>query len=189
MTTLEQCAKSLRDILQPLGFTRKSSTWRRNLENYIDVIEFQREYDRYTVNVGVLTKGTLEIIWGTPTPAFPKEVKCTVRSRIGRLVSEYDLWWDVSNAISLTIVAEYTRNAALPFLDRMHSTEQQQRFLIDRGALKDTYPLPAMKLAILMFWDGKESEACALLRSLGSKSGLWNPRIAEVAARLNCPKL
>jgi len=42
MTPLSDCAKALREVLAPEGFSRKSSTWRRDIGDFIDIVDFER---------------------------------------------------------------------------------------------------------------------------------------------------
>lgn len=190
MATLPDLAKALRATLEPIGFSRKSSTWRRDVGEFVDVIEFRRDRaGPFTVGVGVLTKTVREAAWGEEAPAFPTEPQCTVHDRITRLFSERDGWWDVNDPTAMSEIAELVRNSALPFLDEMHSRERQMRYLRERKHYRE-WLFPIYE-AILMFECGERDEACVKLRDLKSRYGNegLQKRTAEIRARLNCPKL
>jgi hypothetical protein len=191
MATLPDLAKALRVTLGPLEFSRKSSTWRRDIGEFVDVIEFRRlpGSNQFTVNVGVLTKSVSEIAWGKKVPESPVAPDCTVHDQVARIHSDRDGWWDVNDPTSLTEIAELVVNTAIPFLDQMHSRERQIQYLRERTAYRNS--LMPIYEAILMFECGERDEACSKLRNYKTKYGneSLQKRNAEIAERLKCPKL
>jgi len=193
MTTLPDCAKALRAILAPLGFVRKSSTWRRDTGEFVDVIEFQRGKTSadFTLNIGVLTKSVYTIAWSKEAPDLPKEAACTVRARIGSLIFQGDKWWEIDDPAALPEIAGHVLSSVLPFLDHMHSREQQLNFLRERSTWRGFWQVQ-IYAAILMFECGQREEACAKLRKhqpTRYEGASIQARFGEVADRLNCPKL
>jgi len=190
MATLAQCAKALRGTLAPAGFSLKSSTWRRNMGDFIDIIHFERDklgMPAFTVGVGVLTKSAFEKAWGEQVSVFPRAMECTVHDDLMRLSSERMSWWDMNEA-SLMEVTELVRKVALPFLEEMHSRERQIRYLRERKIARE-WIMPLYE-AILMHECGEREEACLKLRNFKAKySEIIEKRASEIAARLNCPKL
>jgi hypothetical protein len=78
--------------------------------------------------------------------------------------------------------------SAFPFLDEMHSRERQIRYLRERKYYRE-WIMPLYE-AILMHECGQTDDACLKLKNHKSKySRGLEERAAEIAARLNCPKL
>jgi hypothetical protein len=184
MIKLQDIADQQRDALSPVGFKRKSSTWRRDVGDFLDVIDFQRDQfsPRFTINIGIVTKSVYRIVWGEEVPKLIRAHTCTIYDRIGLVCSEGDRWWKLDDARAAAEIARRIRDVVLPFMERMHSREEQKRYL-HQGASFNIWSTPVYK-AILMFECGEREEACALLREQGRR-----PRIEWILAQLNCSKL
>jgi hypothetical protein len=92
-------------------FLRKGSTWYREFEETVLVIELQKSNygDEYYVNLGVFVKSL------TPTPVKlpPREYKCHIRCRAESLISELE---------------EYFRDVVLNIdAESLEPSERQQR--------------------------------------------------------------
>jgi hypothetical protein len=207
MTTLQDCAKGLRDVLAPLGFIRKSSTWHRDDGEFIDVIEFQRFRfsETFTVNVGVLTKSAYKTAWGEDAPASPQAAHCTINDRISDLflgrsdflpksgvnLLAHRKSWELADPTALPEIADRIQTTVLPFLSLMHSRHEQMVYL-SRSVGGANHWLAPMSEAILMYECGEQTEACSKLRNY--KAGRYGhkgfeDRANEIADRLTCPKL
>lgn len=167
-------------LLKPLGFNRKKTTWNRELDTFVDVIDVQVDKlkSAITVNAGVFNKYVHHKCWGEVTPAFIEEPLCTVRTRIGQLVEGKDLWWsleeesDISEKINIYI---------FPFFEQMHNSTAMEQFLNDSRVIKQKYPPPIIYLAILRHQRGDHVGACSLLSDLKIKTiGAWKDRIDQV---------
>ena len=184
--------KSVKLMLSPSlkakGFKSRNTAWNRSVEDFIDVLDLQESKDRSacTLNVGVCHTGTFKKCWGKGPKPFVDEADCVVRSRIGLLIGERDVWWPEDDPEAPERLHELVSNVALPFLDRMHSLESMRQFLEESGAQNLSYPLPALYLAIIVHELGDE-DFCRRLNDLREKSrGAWTARITEVAQRIGC---
>jgi hypothetical protein len=111
---------------------------------------------------------------------------CTVHDGLAQLSgATQQLWWDMNDPVLLAEIADRVQKAALPFLEEMHSREQQIRYLRERKNYRE-WIMPLYE-AILMHEGGERDEACLKLRNFKSKySESIEKRGAEIAARLNC---
>jgi hypothetical protein len=189
---LPDIAKQLHSLLSPHGFSRKSSTWRRDNGWCIDVIEFQRSQfePSFTINIGVLTKSVHAVAWGVESSAYPMAGVCTVDERLNALTKRGDGgWWDTDNDTWLAGVTADIQQVVLPFLERMHDRKGQREFLENRYPPKIRDPLRTIYFAILTFELGDRTKACSLLKNYKPRAGDgWAVRRAEVADRLGCSK-
>jgi hypothetical protein len=187
---LPDVAKQLQGLLPLHGFSRKSSTWRRDNGWCIDVIEFQRSQfeSSFTINIGVLTKSVHAVAWGGESPAHPMAAVCTVEERLNALTKRGGGWWDTDDDNWLAGVTADIQQVVLPFLERMHDRKGQRDFLENRYPPKIRDPLKTIYLAILIFELGERAEACSLLKNYKPRGGSdgWAVRRAEVAGRLGC---
>jgi hypothetical protein len=185
MSTLKAVLKQLDELLLPLGFRRQQETWNRQLETLIDVIDVQvsKGGDTMTANVGVLDPELHSQCWGEDVPSFVQEPQCTVRARVGQLMSGRDVWWPVGSREAVDAVA----TCALPFLERMHAPGRMEEFLASSSGVKakHPHPPPVIYLALLMNKRGDRTGACKLLSELQERAlGAWRARVREVAARV-----
>lgn len=83
----------LDNLLKPLEFARKKSTWNRRTDIYVDVIDLQigKFGSDVTLNVGVFEPEIYLKCWDH-VPKFVHEIDCIVRSRIGGLIDGHDIW-------------------------------------------------------------------------------------------------
>jgi len=190
---LHELARELKDILSPHGFSRKSSTWRRDNGWCIDIIELQisKIGGSFTVNVGVATKNVWTTVWGKEFPAAPRAAHGTVESRLAYSAgSPRDVWWKTDDENWLAEASGFIQTGALPFIERMHDRREQRRFLLER-VTRTRDPFTTACIAVLMVEDGEREEGCALLRDFkprGEGEG-WAEWRSEVLARMGCPKV
>src|SRR5947208_3321359 len=113
------------ELLKPLGFTRRKTTWNRKSGSFIEVIDVQtsKAGDAITINAGVLHPDVHRKCWATEPPVIVEEPSCTVRARVGQLLDGRDLWLRLDDPRTLNEVIEKLNAPVLPFLERMHSPE------------------------------------------------------------------
>jgi hypothetical protein len=177
------------EVLIPLGFQRKKVTWNRALGSVVDAVDVQvsKAGDSLTINAGVLESEVYRTCWGTQPPPDIEVPSCTVYVRIGQLVDLKDLWWPLNAERTPEDVTEKLKAYVLPFLERMNSHAEMERFLDAAGVARQKYPLPIIQLAILRHRRGDKSGACTLLAELRrSALGAWRNRTADVEERLRC---
>ena len=84
---------SLQRFLQPLLFRQRNFTWKRVSGDFVDVTDVQwssldtQDDYCFSVNVGVVWPPALDVIWQKPLPVTWIPATCTVRARIGHLIS------------------------------------------------------------------------------------------------------
>lgn len=189
MKRLPDCAKCLREILPAHGFKLKSSTWRRDVGEFVDVVGFERGKfgSSYLVRFGVLTKSVFEALWGKAPPASPPAYDCTVE--LGRADLSDSKSWEIDDPTAAAEIVDLVRSSALPFFDQMHSREAQLRYITQPDYIN--YWTKPLYTAILMFEVGDREAACKKLRThtwrVNSKD--FEETANEIADRLNCPKL
>ena len=180
------------EILIPLGFHREKATWIRSAGSFSDVLDVQvsKAGDSMTINAGMLDAEVYETCWGNPPPSVIEVSHCTVHARVGQLIDGKDLWWPAKGERTPEDVAESLRAHVLPFLGRMHSHVEMERFLTDAEVTKQTYPLPIIHLAVLRYRCGDKLGACGVLAELRRRVlGAWRTRATEVENRLRCASL
>jgi hypothetical protein len=171
-------------VLNEHGFARKKMTWNRRSDGLVDVVDLQvsKGGESVTLNAGVVDRDVRKLVWGAEPREFFQEPEGTVRSRVGQLIGDHDVWWPLDEAaaeeISRTLVPH-----VLPFLDRMHDPlEMEAHLSADVGK---SYPPPIIYLAILKHRRGQSAETEALLSALCERtSEPWQERIAEIWASL-----
>ena len=175
---------SLHEVLKPHGFKRRGATWNRRSSIFIDVIDIQRAGDSFTINAGVFDSEVSQICWDKVSPDWVEEPSCIVRTRIGELIGEYDVWWPVNDLEVGHEIKERVSSLILPFLDGLHSRYAIIETLKKEVVLnKNSYDfLSRIYLAILMKLEGEGSRGLALLKEI--TSDVWRARIDGVLNRL-----
>ncbi|UPK00370.1 DUF4304 domain-containing protein [Bradyrhizobium sp. 170] len=179
----------LNQLIAPLGFVRRKTTWNRESGSLVDVIDIQvsKAGDAVTASVGILDRGIHEIFWGDCSPELVEEPHCTVRARIGDLVEGKDIWWQLNDSRCAADLVAKISSHGLPFLERTHTAEAIERHLADVRVTKRKYPPDIINLAILRFGRGDKIGACTLLTKLQkSNIGAWRARVGEIIERLGC---
>jgi hypothetical protein len=176
-------------LLKPLGFERQKQTWNRTSGSFVDAINVQvsKAEHAITVNAGVMDPDVHRKCWGSSPCGWIDEPLCTVRTRIGALLGNTDVWWSLGDGTVVEEIAEAVATQVLPFLDRMHARDAMEEFLVAAKVLKYRYPPESIYLAILRHELGDHSGACALLQELQQTTiGNWRTGISEVSSRLGC---
>lgn len=177
-------------LLRPVGFFRRKQTWNRKLPPFVDVIDIQSDkfLENMTINAGVLHPEIHMKCWHKPLPDVIQEPDCIVRSRIGGLIDDRDVWWNYDATDLIKSVTENVCKYVLPFLDSMHSLEAMEQFLTKEQVTKKRYPPPIIYLALLKHARGDRSGACDILTELADQSwDPWKSHVITVAQQLGCP--
>lgn len=175
--------------LAPRGFRRKKTTWNRERDSFVDVVDVQvsKSRDTVTMNAGVLYRPIYFACWGEESKPFVVEPSCTVRARIGQLLDNRDRWWDIGSESVADEMAECLETCIFPFLDGMQSLESMQDWLASTGLPSSKWPLPSIYYALLQSQLGDQEGACNTLTELEGKAlGAWKAGAKEVAVRIGC---
>ncbi|MGB7419995.1 MAG: DUF4304 domain-containing protein [Erythrobacter sp.] len=179
------------------GFIGRGLSWNREVEDVIQVIEFQR--DRYssvgvisfTINIGVFRREVWSIAWGVPEPSFVKEEHCFPRIRVGEIMHDApglpkDIWWrihkDVQDFENLENIREAIINKCIPKLNQLSDID----YIFDYYVERQRFILPADKiyLAILLQKCGRSDEANSLFGKISAVSEEWKSRVLQVQKNL-----
>ena len=182
-------AQSLHAVLRPRGFRKKGARWNRASGSFVDVIDIQKSQwsFSFTVNCGVFLPSAYTLLWEKQPAKFVSEVSCTVRSRIGGLIDDHDLWWDVKQeTIPQDVIDDVVTKVeayVLPFLDGLHSLKAMEAYLVEKQVAKYGMCPEAIFLAILICQNGRRDEALALMNDLIERD-LWAERAGAVVERM-----
>lgn len=185
--TLSAYITETEGVLRSNGFSRSRRTWNRCFKQYIDVVDLQvaKSGDAVTINVGVLEREAFAFCWGKPPGNPVQESSCIVRARLGELVDNRDCWWAVNDQHGPSQVAEALVKFAIPYFERMHSSERMIESLEETGARRLPYPLPAIYLAILLIEHGESDSGFALLGDRAARATKpWRLRIDDIVSQL-----
>lgn len=177
------------NLLEPLGFSRRNTTWNRRTGLVVEVVDIQvnKTGDAITVNAGVLDTQAHAAFWGAEPSDFIEQPNCTVCVRVGELIDGKDKWWQLQDANTSADLAKIVKTYVLPFLDQTRTRKSMKQWLIDTRVTKRKYPAPIINLAILESFIGQRALACEILAELRQKfDGVWRVRADDVAKRLNC---
>jgi hypothetical protein len=169
-------------VLKPHKFVRKRFTWNRKAGVFIDVVDVQlsKSRDMVTVNTGVFHREIYARCWSEEPPDFIQEPLCIVRARVGQLIDNEDVWWELTDAHSVEDMKAKIATYVLSYLDKMHSFEAMDQFLTKMGVLKAKYPPPIIYLALLKSTLGDVAGSLEVLENLKTSSKEWNDRIEKI---------
>ena len=185
----QEIVAAIDEIVCPLGFKRVRAVWNRENGNFIEAFDVQlsKSGDMLTVNAGVLSKSTFEIVWRENCHAQVGTPDCTVRARVGALINRFDRWWDVDDTLAPREISLSVESIILPFLLRVGTCSGMLDFLSQNGAPHHRQPLESLYYAVLMYESGDKAACCEVLSRLREKVlGNWKERFRETAARLKC---
>jgi hypothetical protein len=180
---------SVHDILGPLGFVRHKWIWNHTRESHIEVVELEasKARDGVTISAGVIDTDVYVTCWGDAPPAVADSASCTVAVRVGDLMENRDVWWNVADEDVGASLSAAVRTHVLPFLERVRSRNNMEEWLLTRDVVRRRYPPPIIALAILQSERGELAGACAMLRKLtNSTSEAWRTRVTRVLEKIGC---
>lgn len=173
--------------LLPLGFKELKSKWSRNSGSFEDVVHLQLSNDgeRFTINLGVCNLIAYELYFGQKAPAALHETDCTVRARIGELLTGVDAWWSMSNGSCPDEAISALSNQAMAFFESLHTANAILTRLGVESSRHKGHPLPEIYRAIFRHRLGQHEEANRTLEGLAAKAPkAWGQKIFEVQERL-----
>lgn len=187
--TITRISAQVHEVLKLVGFKRRGNAWNRASGDFIDVINIQTSKSltiSIAVNVGVLDSKVHEVFAETQLPKVVPEYLCTVRSRLGMLMTGRDIWWNTSDPEVDTMIAESIRNFAVPFTDGLHTRAAIIEKLAEQLKVQRTDVATEAKMAILLHIIGRLKESNQLLQILKTRktSDLWQQRIEKISERL-----
>ncbi len=121
--------RSLHPLLKSAGYRKKGRTFYHESDEVIRVVNVQSsqgntaQSSKFTINLGLYFPAVRPMSLQGPLTGLPKEYQCTLRQRIGMLMSRQDdWWWTVRPSSDLDMVANAIRNAwtgyGQPWIDR-----------------------------------------------------------------------
>jgi hypothetical protein len=131
----------IKPFLQQQGFKKKANSFWQNSDAFCDVINIQLSQTNvgptgsFAINLGVYWREVQRLL-GQEAKAFPpKEYECTMKQRLGVLVTGLDHWWDVDQSTDLDLLGQEVVAAlstyGLPWFkechDPAHFIEQASR--------------------------------------------------------------
>lgn len=158
--------KSVDELLRPLGFSRRNKTWNRKSPPFIDVIDIQISHltDQVTINAGVIHREIYQGCWGSEARPFVQEPYCIVRTRIGQLIDNYDIWWPLNQPDAVVEMPSNIKKYVLPFLEKMHSFENMAEYLYEANKrIISKYPPDVIFMALLKSKLGDHEGACEII--------------------------
>jgi len=175
------------EIIKPIGFTLRSSTWNRRVNEYVDVINLQKTSIGFIINIGVYLNDIFKHCWPTLVLDFIEDPHCIVVTRVNHLLinTPYKCLWNKENSDSIQEIPIVIENYILPYFNRAHSINEIE--IILESTLKPTKPFGGINtyaklyLAIIKAKQGKISEALKLLEEFDSGiSKEWSIKIFEI---------
>jgi len=188
VTKISDRINDLHGLLKSRGFARKGRVWNRVDSAYIDVVDVQvsKFGERCTINLGVIDRDVYRACWDTEPPDFSRDEQCTVRDRLGILLTGYDRWWPLDDESGWLEAIAAVQDEGLAFLAKMHSAAAMEAFLRASSGGQPRYPPEAISLALLRCRQGDSAEGCHLLTQLlASTTPAWRDRVQSVI-RKNC---
>jgi hypothetical protein len=101
MNSFANLTEKISEFLKKHGFQKKQHRWMRARSDLIDLIQLQpsrgsdSESVSFTMNFGLLSPRVYETLVNKPVPKFPSPVDGYPEFRIGFVIGENDLWWDI----------------------------------------------------------------------------------------------
>lgn len=183
-------------FLKRLGFKKKGTTWNREVNGVVHVIDIQTTKARadgtesFTINIGVFINELWQIFWNDGVPPFVKEENCYPRFRLGYLLSGFDpkrrdQWWQFQSEEDIEKIWKELdvifREKCLPFFDQIENVSDALDI-----SVRAIPNMPAEKLshAILLNMAGKKAEGDRVIDDLLSDS-YWGSRASEISERLS----
>lgn len=176
------------------GFRKKGMTWRKSVENIIQVINFQssrfneKGSESFTINVGIYSKAIYELTWGKDGPANPQESDCIFRTRISYFRNDSrDWWWGLQTEADIRIVeTEVTtllRERVMPFFETVASEADAYQLMRNHKDRDTQYPLYQIQLGCLAVQMGDREDGLHILEKV-RQSPVWGENAVKALTRL-----
>lgn len=177
-----------RDLTQRLkadGYCKSGRTFYSLGESRTTIVNVQAsksnlgEEGTFAINLGVYIPDVAKITNALPfTGRFPKEYDCTIRQRLGMLMTDgKDYWWSVNSTTDIDALAKDVGDAWLqhgkPWIDRLVNLDTVHAELINQHMY-----FVAAGVSLLL---GRRDEAIDLVRMAISRQPLAARRIQDWA--------
>lgn len=204
---MDDLQEKLRPFLREHGFRSQARTCNRTTsDGLIHVINFQmgrfdppgtnfipwfreNRYGSFTVNLGVYVPeiALAEYYWVKPRP-FAQEVHCCIRTRLGQLGGESDIWWHLpSGETTVRDLRTRFERDAFPFFARVDGRDSILRELEEgRGSFA-----PRIHRAIILAARGQTENARELLSEQirSSNSAKHSEHVQDIAVRIGLARI
>jgi hypothetical protein len=137
-------------FLKGRGFKRSKATFHRPVGQNWQVVNFQksvssdRDAVRFTVNLAVAIDRLRSGVYDWPEGKRPPQMRCHLRERLGAVMSDRDVWWEVFPRLELDPLAEAIMLAldryGLPWLDAHASEDAIVALLQDDARIQEELP-------------------------------------------------
>lgn len=174
-------------VLETYQFSRVGATWNRAYADYVDVIDVQISKSRmdFAVNLGIADKFVTNICWDIAGSSLVDESSCTIRCRLGQLLSNKDKWWSVDGEDEIGEVASAIRSEAIPYFERNHNVDRMIEIICNNYSSK-TYPPESLYLALLYYRKGDRVRGIEMLKAMQLKlTDGWREKVTQILDRLS----
>lgn len=140
---MERINKLVNDYLSPalksLGFKKKNHKWKRERNQFVDVIEAvvlsgsTSDNERCNINYGVCVPKFHEVIWNDKLKTFPDEANGVYRSYLSGFIS-LDSDYDITNEGQ--ILCEHVKNKIVPKLNSFSDYQKLHDYLESSNVMK-----------------------------------------------------
>lgn len=174
----------LDEVLEKYQFYRSGLVWNRDYADFIDVIDLQisKSKGTFAINVGVAHKFVMQACWDMDGSGVVEEPKCTVRTRLGELIHDRDVWWSIKGGDGVNEALSGIQDTAIPFLQHNHSVDHMIETL-EKDPASRRYPPGIIYLALLHYQKG-ERRRCREMFEAMKLTGAWNQKASEILAAL-----
>lgn len=183
--TKKQLILTIADVLNRYKFRQENTLWNRNYTNFVDVIDLQisKSKNMFTINVGVADRFVVCTCWGLTDTDIVDEPSCTVRARLGQLLYERDVWWNLSDSEGIAEAVRGIENVAIPFLKLNHRIDSILEYLENDPATR-RYPPGVIYLALLHYRLGESALSRKILKS-ANLTDAWSKKASDIINVLN----
>ena len=176
-----------RDLARRLksdGYRKSGRTFYRSAETHTAVVNVQASKHNlgnngtFTVNLGVYFPDVATITNAPPlTGAFPKECDCTVRQRLGVLMTGDDYWWSVTidtdiDTVAKTVAHTWSQHGQ-PWIERVSDLDAAHNELVSQNMFFVAAAISVLK--------GRRDEATELVHKAESRQPMAARRIQQWA--------
>lgn len=184
-------ARSLDQVLAPVGFKRSGDDWVRVRGNMWECVNRQSSWlGGVTVNFLMKDLETERLFLTIFGPQGAVEMP-PIDTRIGALIDGYDRWWKNDEPNGPSEMAKAVLEYGLPWFDRVRTLEQQaEHWFARKTALsaRGYHGQSLVGLALTLHRMGELAEACEVLRKPVPKTAIPASvqHVAKVQAWLGC---
>jgi len=204
LTPTQKCirvvSERLLGSLKAHGFRRRVPHLWRDKNDVVHVINFQasqwgsKDRGSFTINLAVTNRELYELWTGKEFPTNPGSATWPINTRIGKLIENKDVWWDVTHntdyeSLAAEIVETYDR-PILEFFEPFTSLKSLERSLSEVRSYGDVPGIyeaqaPLIRAIIHSIWSDKESAKRLLESSMSESANTpFASTVSTIASRL-----